>query len=174
VGDRLAAGHGPTAVLTANPRSGQNAATRIAATVLGIHAGLLGAARGYFETRQGDIAASSIEVNAIGPPCQPEAVWHACLSAMTVVPNQRVSGGLAMAVSLLALLWAVLVRQRKRGGLVLIGLAIVMLLVGAGFVAPYAALLAGLAADRLAAWVAYGVCWAGFGPGHRLLSWLGL
>jgi hypothetical protein len=73
---------------------------------------------------------------------------------MTVVPNLRLSGWQAIAVSLLALLWAVLSASRRRGGFVLIGLAIVMLLVGAGFVAPYTAVLAGVAATRIHAPVA--------------------
>ena len=36
----------------------------------------------------------------MGPPCVPEATWHACEPAMTVVPNFLVSGILAMALGL--------------------------------------------------------------------------
>jgi hypothetical protein len=49
-------------------------ATRITATILGIYAGLLGIAHGYFEVRQGSIPAEGVMIQAIGAPCQPDAV----------------------------------------------------------------------------------------------------
>lgn len=81
--------------------------TRIAAAVLGLYAGLLGAAHGYFATHQVDIVSTDIDIIAIGAPCRPEEIWYACLPAMTVVPKLRLSPGLAIAVSLMAVLWAV-------------------------------------------------------------------
>jgi hypothetical protein len=40
-------------------------ATRIAASTLGVYAGLLGMEHGYFETLQGSVAPSGITINAI-------------------------------------------------------------------------------------------------------------
>lgn len=73
----------------------RKSATRVAASALGVYVGLLGALHGYFEILQGDVAPDGLMINAIGPPCQPEEVGHACFPAMTLVPNFLVTGILA-------------------------------------------------------------------------------
>jgi hypothetical protein len=103
--------------------------TKAAATILGIAAGLIGVYHGYNETLQGSTAPSGILINAIGPPCQ----GNACFPAMTVVPNFYYTGILAIVVSLIILLKAVAFVERKNSGLWMIGLSIVQLLVGGGF-----------------------------------------
>lgn len=128
-----------------------NCATRITASIVGVHAGLLGAAHGYFEILQGDIAPGGIRINAIGAPCQADVVWHACLPAMTVVPNLLVTGILAIVLSLIALMGAAVFIDRKNGSLVLILLSILMLLVGGGFIATFGGIIAGGAGTRIKA-----------------------
>lgn len=115
----------------------------LAASALGVYAGLLGAQHGAFEILQGADRPDGLITNAIGPPCQPETVWHACLPAMTVIPNYLVTGILAVAVGLVIILWSAAFVQRKRGGLVLVLLSIALLLVGGGFVAPFIGFVAG-------------------------------
>ncbi len=88
-------------------------------------------------------------INAIGAPCQADAVWHACLPAMTIVPHSLVTGILAIIVGLGVSLWAVAFVQRKHGGPTLILLSIAMLLVGGGFVPTYTGILAGVAGTRI-------------------------
>lgn len=88
-------------------------------------------------------------INAIGAPCQADAVWHACLPAMTIIPNLLVTGILAIIVGLSVSLWAVAFVQRKHGGLILILLSIAMLLVAGGFVPTYTGILAGVAGTRI-------------------------
>ncbi|MDA4125636.1 MAG: hypothetical protein OK452_00320 [Thaumarchaeota archaeon] len=120
-------------------------ATRAAATILGIAAGLLGTFHGYNETLQGSTTPSGILINAIGPPCQ----GNACFPAMTVVPNFFYTGVLAIIVSLFILLKAVAFVQRKNSGLWMIGLSIVQLLVGGGFLPPLHGLASGIISTRI-------------------------
>jgi uncharacterized membrane protein len=89
-------------------------ATRIAAAMLGAYAGLLAVEHGIFEILQGSVRPNALLIHAIGRPCQPEAVWHACFPAMTLVPNFLVSGAFAVMVGLVMLVWATIFVQRKR------------------------------------------------------------
>jgi hypothetical protein len=120
-------------------------ASRATASTLGLYAGLLGAAHGVFEILQGSVAPEGLLIHAIGPPCQPETVAHACWPAMTVVPNLAVTGVLAVVLSLSAAVWAGGLIQRKYGGLVLVALSVLMLLVGSGFLPTFIGLIAGVA-----------------------------
>lgn len=118
-------------------------AVRVAATALGVYAGLLGMLHGGFELRQGRVAPEGVIVNAIGAPCQPETVWHACLPAMTVFPSFRITGLLAVGIGVVLVIGSIGFVQRKYGGLALILSSIALLLVGGGFVAPFVGLIAG-------------------------------
>jgi hypothetical protein len=120
-------------------------ALRATALALGLYAGLVGMVHGFFETRQGALAPDGIIVNAIGAPCQAETVWHACLPAMTVVPDFLVTGILAIVVGLSLAVWAAAFVQRRNGGLILVLASIGLLLIGGGFVPAYTGIMAGLA-----------------------------
>jgi hypothetical protein len=119
--------------------------TRAAASILGIVSGLIGAYHGYNETLQGSTAPSGLFINAIGPPCQ----GNACLPAMTVVPNFVYAGVLSIIISLFILLAAVALVQRKNGGLWMIGLSILQLLVGGGFLPPILGIASGIIGTRI-------------------------
>lgn len=123
--------------------------TRIAASALGVYAGLLGAVHGYFEIRQGSVAPGGLMISAIGPPCRPEAATHACFPALTLIPNFLTTGIIALTVGLVAALWAGVFVQRKRGGMVLMLLSLLMLLVGGGFVPMFIGLMASFAGSRI-------------------------
>jgi hypothetical protein len=116
---------------------------------LGVYAGLLGAAHGALEILQGSSAPGAFMIHAIGPPCQPELMWHGCFPAVTLVPSFRVTGILALAVSLAVAVWAALFVGRKRGGLVLIALALVMLPVGGGIIPVVIGIVAGAVGTRI-------------------------
>jgi hypothetical protein len=124
-------------------------ASRVTASALGAYAGLLGAVHGYFEILQGNVAPNGLMINAIGPPCQPEMVAHACFPAMTVIPNFLVTGILAVVVGLTAAIWAAAFVQRKRGVLILVLLSLSMLVVGGGFVPTFVGLIAAYAGTRI-------------------------
>ena len=121
---------------------------RVAATTLGIYAGLLGAAHGYYEIEQGDTP-NSLMIEAIGPPCEAESEWHACLPAMTVIPHFTVAGVLVIGICALVIGWTIWFIPRRYGGRTQIGLVLALLLVGGGFFPPFYAIISGLFGMRL-------------------------
>jgi hypothetical protein len=127
----------------------QNSAIGKTASIVGAYAGLLGAVHGYFEVLQGDLVPSAIGINAVGTPCQADKVWHACLPAETIVPNFLVTGILAIILSLIGLVWAVVLIERKNGGRVMSLLSFLMLMVGGGNIPTFYGLLAGFAVTRI-------------------------
>lgn len=127
-----------------------NRSTRITASTLGVVAGLVGGIHGVSELLQGPGRISfGPQIYAIGPPCQPEAMWHACLPALSLLPSYQLTGVAALLVSAAVLLWALLLVGSPRGGLVLIGLAVLMIPLGAGFIPAFIGIIAGVAGSRI-------------------------
>ena len=120
-------------------------ALRFTIAFLGLYAGLIAIQHGIFESLQGSRSPGGLLFNAIGPPCQSDAVWHACFPAVTLMPNLFVSGIAAILVGLGMAVWAAFYVERKRGGLVLGALSILALLVGGGFVPVFIGLAAAAA-----------------------------
>ena len=131
------------------PRISQQHALRITVAFLGIYAGFLAIQHGIFAVLQGNRAPDGLLINAIGPPCEPQTIWHACLPALTLIPNFLVSGILAVVAGLSVTVWATCFAHRRRGGPVLALLSVAMLLVGGGFVPVFIGLVAAGAAGRL-------------------------
>jgi hypothetical protein len=124
-------------------------ATRIVASAFGIFAGFGGPEHGYFEILQGHVKPDSLIISAIGPPCEPEKVWHLCEPAMTVIPSFLITGILASVFGLFTMVWAAFFIHRKHGGIVLISLSITLLLVGGGLVPPVIGVIAGVIGIRI-------------------------
>ena len=124
-------------------------ATRIVASALGAFAGFGGPEHGVFEVLQGHVRPEGLLIASMGPPCEPEQVWHGCEPAMTVIPSFIVTGFLAIIVGLVTMVWAGFFLQRKRGGLVLILLSVVLLLVGGGLFPPVIGIVAGVVGTRI-------------------------
>ncbi len=127
----------------------RRSALRLTSSTLGVYAGLLGVEHGFFETLQGNITPGGVLMNAIGLPCRPDAVWHACYPALTLLPNLFLSGILAMLAGLSVALWAAAFIQRERGGQVLLLLSGLLLVAGGGFVSAFLGVVAGLAGSRM-------------------------
>jgi hypothetical protein len=68
---------------------------------------------------------------------------------MTFVPNILYSGVPAIIVSLVIMLRAVAIVQRKNSGLWMIGLSIVQLLIGGGFLPPLLGIASGIVGTRV-------------------------
>jgi hypothetical protein len=128
-----------------------NNSIKWAATALGIYAGLLGMGHGLFEVLQVNIEPDGLLINAIGPPCDPEVVWHACLPAITFIPTMLVSGIAAILVGLSILIWVLGFIQKQFSGLILIGLSLLSLGVGGGFIPTYIGIVAGVTSTRIQA-----------------------
>lgn len=124
-------------------------AARQLALIFGIAAGGASIEHGVFEVLQGNTSPDSIMIASIGPPCQPEQVWHACEPAMTILPNFLFTGMLAILIGILTLIWAVTFVHKKHGGLVLIGLSILMLLFGGGIFPPLIGIIGGVVGTRI-------------------------
>ena len=113
----------------------------VAASVVGIFAGLAGASHGPGEILQGNIAPSEIMIKA-----WPDLTALSGEPAMTIIPSFFVTGVLAILLGILVAAWAGKFVQHKSGGLILILLSIVMLLVGGGIVPPMFGVAAGIIA----------------------------
>jgi hypothetical protein len=124
-------------------------ATRVAAAALGIFAGIGGPEHGYFEILRGNTRPASLMIEAMGPPCDPETVWHLCEPALTVIPNFLVTGIIATLLGILTMGWAAFFVHSKRGGLVLILLSIALLLTGGGLFPPVIGIVAGVIASKI-------------------------
>lgn len=119
---------------------------RLTTTFLSIYAGLIAIQHGTFEILQGSHIPSGLMFNAIGPPCQPETVWHACFPAITILPNLLVSGIAASLIGLGMAAWGLFFAHRRHGELVLGVLSLLALPFGGGFVPVFIGLAAAAAA----------------------------
>ena len=117
------------------------------ATVLGVFAGFGGPEHGYFQIQQGHVEPDGLLISSIGPPCDPEDVWHLCEPAMTVIPSFLITGIVAATLGLITMIWSLFFLHERRGALVLALLCVALLLGGGGLVPP----LIGLAGAAMAA-----------------------
>ncbi len=113
----------------------------IAASALGIFAGLGGATHGPGEMLQGNVAPNDLFIQA----------WPSLTAlngepAMTIIPSYLIAGVLTILVGVVLAVWAGKFVMHKSGGLILIALSIVMLLVGGGIVPPFFGIAGGLIA----------------------------
>jgi hypothetical protein len=134
-------------------------ATRVTVATFGALAGLAGIEHGIGEMLQGSVAPDGILILS-----WPTSEFVRILGgepAMTLIPNLLAAGTLTLVLSLVFAGWAVLLAHRKHGGLGLIGLATVMLLVGAGFGPPLLGIIMGMAATQINA---PHTGWRGHGP----------
>jgi hypothetical protein len=141
-----------------------NRSLHITTAFLGIYAGLLAAVHGLFAAMQGSRAPDEPMFTAIGPPCQPDAVWHACFPAMTLIPNLLITGIVAILIGLAMAVWAVVFVRRRRGSLVLGAFSLLALFVGGGFVPVFIGLIAAATGSRQGTPVRPG------GAGWRIIS----
>ncbi|MBU4534312.1 MAG: hypothetical protein KKF16_00440 [Euryarchaeota archaeon] len=119
--------------------------TRVAASIIGIFAGLGGGVfHGIGEVLQGSVAPNGMMIQA-----WPAMQATAGEPAMTIVPNFLLTGILAIILGIIVTVWAAAFLERKNGGLVLILLSIIMLLFGGGIIPPIFGVLAGIIGTRI-------------------------
>jgi hypothetical protein len=122
--------------------------TRRVASGLGVFAGFGGPEHGYFEIQQGHVRPGGLLIHSIGPPCDPEKVWHLCEPAMTIIPSFLVTGLVATTLGLITMIWSIWFLHRRLGGIVLGLLSVALLLAGGGLVPP----LIGMIGAAMAGW----------------------
>ncbi|MEA4908877.1 MAG: hypothetical protein VB089_14735 [Anaerolineaceae bacterium] len=120
-------------------------ATRIAAMTLGLLAGVAGLEHGYFEILQGNVRPQGLLIVSIGPPCVPQESWNGCEPALTILPSFLISGILTVVIALAILGWSAAGMSHRRGGVVLLGLSVALLLSGGGIFPPLIGAVGGVA-----------------------------
>jgi hypothetical protein len=128
------------------PATGRRA-TRVVVGALGALVGLAGVEHGVGEVLQGPGRPEGLVIES-----WPDAAAFEVLSgepAMTVVPDLQVTGVLAILVGLTVAVWSIWFVGRRRGGLVLIGLSVLLLLVGGGLFPPLMGIALGAVASRM-------------------------
>jgi hypothetical protein len=128
------------------PATGRRA-TRVVAGALGALVGLAGVEHGVGEVLQGSGRPDGLVIES-----WPEAAAFEVLSgepAMTMVPDLLVTGVLAILVGLMVAVWSIWFIGYHRGGLVLIGLSVLLLLVGGGLFPPLMGIALGGVASRM-------------------------
>lgn len=123
-------------------------ARRLFIATMGCWMGAAGIEHGVGEFLQGHVAPAGIMIRS-----WPEADFFASLNgepAMTILPDLRLTGILAIGISLLFAGWAIFGAERKQHGLGLMLLGIPMLLFGGGIFPPVLGALIGAAAAATA------------------------
>jgi hypothetical protein len=122
-------------------------ATRVVVGALGALVGLAGVEHGIGEVLQGPVRPDGLSIMS-----WPDAAALEVLGgepAMTVIPDLRVTGVLAIVVGLTVALWSIWFAGHRHGGLVLVGLSVLLLLVGGGVVPPVMGVVLGAVATRM-------------------------
>lgn len=117
----------------------------VTAMGLGAYAGVQGLVQAIVELCRGEMV-NGLLIHGVGAPCTPDRVWHACMPAVTLLPNMTFTAIMVLIVSLTAIVWALTNMERRHGGLILIGLSILLLFFGGGFTGPLVGALGGLSA----------------------------
>jgi hypothetical protein len=122
-------------------------ATRVVVAALGALVGLAGVEHGIGEVLQGPVRPDGLFILS-----WPDAAALEILSgepAMTLVPDLRITGVLAVVVGLAVAVWSIWFAAHRHGGLVLVGLSVLLLLVGGGLVPPVMGVALGAVASRM-------------------------
>ncbi len=124
---------------------------RLAASMIGTIAGLISALHGYGEILHGNNKVTGLlfEANTgrslLNVPSDQWTGWI----AMTIIPNLLVTGIVVIIFSIIFIIWSTVFINRKNGGIVLIILAIVMILIGGGFMPAVLGIIAGIFGIRI-------------------------
>ncbi len=115
---------------------------RKSAIALGIYASLLGMEHGIFQILRSGEKTSGLMINAMGPTCNADLVWHHCFPALTILPTYLASGIAAVLISLYLLLWVMEFTEADHAARMIALFSLLLLPFGGGFVPVYTGLLA--------------------------------
>ncbi len=120
--------------------------TRLVVASFGVLCGLTGIIAGIYEILQGNVKPSGLVISTIGSNYQTSGDFT--YYAVTIIPNLRVTGTLAILFSSLVIIWATKYVQNKNGALVLLALSVAQMLVGGGWVIDLA-VISSILASRI-------------------------
>jgi hypothetical protein len=117
-------------------------APHILASVFGVLGGLGCMLHGVGEILQGSVQPEGIFIESW--KAGPIAEYMGGDPGLTLIPNMLITGVVCLVVSVILILWSVVFTGRKRGGTILLMLAIVLLFTGGGVGPPVLGILAGI------------------------------
>jgi len=123
----------------------RKSAAIITAMGLGSYAGVQGMVQAIVALCRGDMVTGFL-IHGVGAPCAPDRVWHACMPAVTLLPDMTFTAIMTMIVSFTIIVWSLVSVHVRYGGLVLIGASLLLVFVGGGFTGPLVGMLGGLSA----------------------------
>lgn len=122
-------------------------ATHWMVLIFSVIVGLVGMEHAVGEILQGDVIVDEMFIES-----WPDNELFRIMAgepAMTIIPNMRMTGIVAVLMSLITGIWGVMFVDRKGGGYILILLSILLLLVGGGFGPPLIGIIVGATATRI-------------------------
>ena len=120
--------------------------TRIAASIIGMLAGILSALHGYAEILHHNLKLIGFLFEAhtgrllINLPVSEWTGWI----ALSIVPNFLITGLLAITISIVVVTWALFFIREKNSGLILIIFSIMLIPFGGGTIPPFFGIIAGV------------------------------
>jgi hypothetical protein len=127
--------------------SKQKSATHWMVFIFSIIVGLVGMEHAVGEILQGDVVSDEMFIES-----WPDNELFRIMAgepAMTIIPNMRMTGIIAVVMSLITGIWGVMFVDRKGGGYILILFSILLLFVGGGFGPPLIGIIVGAVATRI-------------------------
>jgi len=121
-------------------------ATRIFVLTMVLYAALLTSLHGLSEFNQGASPTGDITIQAMGTPCMPDQIWHACFPALTIFHTFDTAGIMTLILTGLLITRTVRPFRSHWQGLSLLLLGVLLLLSGGGFIAFFILLVASTAA----------------------------
>ena len=123
-----------------------NKATRIFVLTLVLYAALLTSLHGIFEFVQGPVPTNGIAIQAIGAPCEPDQIWHACFPALTIFRTYDTAGIMTLILTGLLITRGIRPIKNRWQSLSILLIGSLLLVSGGGFVAALVILIGGTAA----------------------------
>jgi len=111
-----------------------NNSVKISLIIVGLYECILSLLHGIFEMLQGFTSTNGIFIYAISKINQGKEMWHGNFPAITILPNFLITGFCSILLSVLIFLYLFTRKNTKYNIYILIGLSILLLLFGGGFV----------------------------------------
>jgi hypothetical protein len=113
------------------------------ARMLACYAAILAMVHGFFELQQRNVLTGGVSIQAIGPGCAADQIWHACFPAITLWPTFQLAGFFTILFSTATLVLVLFFPYTKSARWLIFIFTIGILLCGGGFIAAFTGFMAG-------------------------------